>query len=108
MKLGHLVHEFVDEKLDTFMVWSRLPSDRHGASIQVFDEDNFKVLGDDFVISHAPLAYHRIDLSAVDPGEYVAKMILYNFETRVSVPGIVTSSDTRFEREFEFARLTID
>ena len=108
MELGHLVHEFVDEKLDTFMVWSRLPSDNHGASIQIFDKDNVKVLGDDFVISHAPLAYHRIDLSSLPSGEYVAKMILYNFETRVSVPGTVTSSDTRFKREFEFARLTID
>ena len=51
-----------------------------------------------------PLSYRRIDLSSLAPGEYVAKMILYNYETRVSVPGTVTSSDTRFDREFEFAR----
>ena len=108
MELGHLVHEFVDEKLDTYMLWSRRLFDKHSVSIQVFDKDNVKVLGEDFVIRHDPLAHHRIDLSALDPGEYVAKMILYNFETRVSVPGTVTSSDTRFEREFEFARLTID
>ncbi len=108
MELGHLVHEFVDEKLDTYMLWSRRLFDKHSVSIQIFDKDNVKVLGDDFVISHAPLAYHRIDLSSLPSGEYVAKMILYNYETRVSVPGIVTSSDTRFKREFEFARLTID
>ena len=65
MKLGHLVHEFVDEKLDTYMLWSRLLFERHSVSIQIFDKDNVKVLGDDFVISHAPLAYHRIDLSSL-------------------------------------------
>ena len=104
IKIGNLLYKTDGSTLELNVLWTSLPQDTHAVSVQFANDEGSRVGGQDFVFHYDSLSYHRIDLSSLAAGEYVAKMILYNYETRVSVPGTVTSSDTRFEREFEFAR----
>ena len=108
LELGHYVQERVGDKLDFYFAWRQLPTDLHAVSLQLFDEDNAKALGEDFVIGEVPLAHQRMDLSALAPGEYVLKMIVYNVETGASLPGRTAVSGRRFKRELELTRLTLD
>ena len=107
IQLGNLLPIQNENALDLYFLWKRLPEDSYSFSIQFFDADDNKALGQDFVIGLEPLAHHRIDFSALDPGDYQVKLIVYNFETRVSVPGTVISADAHFDRELEIMRLTI-
>ena len=107
IQLGNLLPILNEDTLDLYLLWKRLPQDSHSVSIQFFDNDGNKALGQDFVIGLEPLAHHRIDMSALEPGDYQVKLIVYNFETRVSVPGTVISADAHFDRELEIMRLTI-
>ena len=104
IEIGNLLYKTDGNTLELNVLWTSLPQDTHAVSVQFVDDEGSRIGGQDFVFHYDPLSYHRIDLSSLDPGEYVAKMILYNYETRVSVPGTVTSNDSRFDREFEFAR----
>lgn len=96
------------EQLETFLLWNKLPEDAHGVSIQLFDQDGEKVAGNDFTIRHDSLSRHLLDLSPLDPGDYTLKLILYHYETRASVAGIVVNAQSRFERELEIGSVTID
>ena len=108
IRLGNLWKDVADGIFDIFFLWNTLPLDTHSVSIQFFDADGNKAYGQDFVIGHDPLARHRLTVSSLAPGEYVAKLIVYNYDTGVSVPGTVTSSQTRFDRELEIARISVD
>ena len=88
--------------------WTSLPDEAHGVSIQVFDRTGEKVAGSDFTIRHNSLSRHQLDLSSLVPGNYNVKMILYNYETRVSVPGAITSDQARFERALDLGLIRID
>ena len=108
LKLSNLTYAIDNGSLDVSVWWKSRPRDTHSFSIQFFDTDGNKAHGQDFVIGHDPLAHHRLDLSSLAPGDYLANLIVYNYDTGVSVPGTVTSSETRFERELEIARFTIE
>ena len=107
MQLGNLLSERDGSILDIYFLWKRLPTKSHSLSIQFFDAAGDKMLGQDFVIGSEPLANYRLNISALPSGEYSAKLIVYNFDTGVSVPGVLRSSQTPFDREFEFARLSL-
>ncbi len=107
IQLGNLLPIRNENAIDLYFLWKRLPEDSHSVSIQFFDSDGNKALGQDFVIGLEPVAHHRIEMSALQPGDYQVKMIVYNFETRISVPGTVIGSDSRFERVLEFEQITV-
>ena len=96
------------DSLDIQTWWSSLPNEAHGVSIQLFDQTGAKVAGSDFTIRHNALYRHQLDLSSLDSGEYNVKMILYNYQTRVSVPGTMTGDQTRFERVLDLGLIDID
>ena len=108
IRLMNLLQDFDGEHLNLAFWWTNLPRDAHAVSIQVFDPSGAKVAGSDFVIHHVTLAHHRLNLSSLERGDYLVKLILYNFETGISVPGTVTRAQTRFERELEIGRITIE
>ncbi len=108
MVLANVLLKTDGDRLETNLLWNKLPEAAHGVSIQIFDPLGEKVTGSDFIVRHDALSTHRLDLSSLDPGDYSVKLILYNYETRVSVPGTVTSSQARFERELEIGFITVD
>lgn len=91
--------------LDTW--WTKLPEEAHGVSIQVFDQAGAKIAGSDFTIRHDSLSRHRLDLPPLAPGDYIVKLILYHYESRASVAGVVASEQARFERELEIGSIMI-
>ena len=108
IQLANLLHKIDEESIDLYLWWKNRPLETPAISLQLFAKQGVKVAQQDFVIGHQPLARHRIDISGLSPGDYLAKLILYNYDTGVSVPGTVTSSQTHFDRELEIARITID
>lgn len=87
--------------------WTRLPEDAHGVSIQLFDHAGVKITGSDFTIRHDSLSRHRLDLPPLAPGDYAVKLILYQYESRASVAGVVVSAEAQFERELEIGSIAI-
>ena len=104
--LANLLVALNEEDMTIQMRWSALPGPKHAFSVQFFDEAGNKAHNQDFVIGDGALARHRLDISNLPPGNYVVKLIVYDFNTRVSVSGLATGTSTRFERELEIA--TID
>ena len=96
------------EELETLLLWNKLPDVAHGVSIQLFNRAGAKIAGSDFTIRHDSLSSHRLDLRPLDPGDYTLKLILYHYETRASVAGIIVDAQSRFERELEIGSITID
>ncbi len=104
IELGNMHYEVAGDRLELQLLWRSLPEETHSISVQFVDGEGARVGGQDFVIGHEPLARYVIDLSGLETGVYVAKLILYNFETLASAPGRLTGSDQRFERELELAQ----
>ena len=73
-------------------------------SVQVFSAAGDKALAQDFVIGHRALAAHQIDISSLTPGDYRLKLIVYNYDSKASVAGTVSSNGGRFERELDLAK----
>ena len=108
IQLGNLLFDIQDEQAELQLLWTRLPEEAHSISIQFMDADGARAAGQDFVIGLEPLAAYRIDLSSLPAGEYRVKLILYDFATGVSVPGMEMASQARFERALEIARFGVE
>ncbi len=108
MQLGNLLSTHDESFLDVYLLWKRRTTEKHSVSIQFFDGAGSKIHGQDFIIGREPLAHHRLDLSALPAGDFSAKLIVYNYDTGVSVPGVLGSSLTRFDRELEFTQLSLN
>ncbi len=99
-KLQNVFHEFADDALELQFHWSALPDETHSVSLQIFDAAGQRALGQDSVIPNQSLVRQSLDLSALPPGAYTVKLIVYNFESGASAPG-QTVDGARFERELE-------
>ncbi|MCY3917921.1 MAG: hypothetical protein OXG49_18110 [Chloroflexi bacterium] len=106
--LGNVLLKSDGEALETYLLWNKLPDLAHGVSVQLFDQAGAKVAGSDFTIRHDSLSRHRLDLPPLEPGDYSVKLILYHYETRASVAGIVVSAQSRFGRELEIGSIPIE
>ena len=67
-----------------------------------------KVQQDDRVISGEPVDVMKLDISSLPSGEYTVKLIVYDFESKASQPGMRVDGAGRFEREIEIARLSVN
>ena len=108
IRLGNLLVDSHPGELELHLFWTRLPSESHAFSVQIFDDGGAKVAGTDFTVGLDPLARRRADISSWSPGDYDLKLILYNYDSGVSVPGALASSGERFERELDIGRITIE
>ena len=86
-RLANLHVAVEEEHLEIQMRWGALPMPKHAFSVQFFDGSGNKARNQDFVIGDESLAHYRLDISSLPPGNYAVKLIVYDFETRVSVPG---------------------
>ena len=107
IQLGNLLASLNEGKLDLQLLWKRLPSETHAISFQFFNAAGAKIHNQDFVFHHDPLGRYQIDLSSLESGTYGARLIVYNYDTGNSLPGLLPSSQTRFDRELEFFQFRI-
>ena len=108
IQLGNLLLARDGERLDLYLLWSRLPQTAHALSVQFLDESGARRHGQDAVIGLEPAAKLEIDLSPLPPGDYRVVMIVYDTETRASVPGMVVSQQRPFARELDIGNLTVE
>lgn len=96
------------DSLTLNLMWKSLPRAAHVVSLQVFDEGGDRVLGTDFTFRHKALSQGELELSSLPSGNYSVRVIVYDFASGVSVPGLIVGADTRFERAFEIDRITVE
>ena len=105
--LANLLTDFNDDQLSVDSWWQRGDIRGHAYTIQVFDEWGIKQVQIDQVIDSRPLSRRQIDTSALEPGDYVAKLIVYETESGRSQSGTIQSARQTVERELEIARFRV-
>ena len=107
-QLANYEVERSSDSLNFYFWWRRTIGKDYSLSLQVFDVESNKVLWLDAVISGEPLDQFAFDISELAGGEYVVKLIVYNFVTIVSQGGTVVAEQRRFDRDLELLRFTVD
>lgn len=108
IRLANRLFSVTDNALHVYLWWSDARRGDHAYSIQVFDSAGDKVAQVDQVIRYDPLAYQRIDISLLPPGDYFARLIVYHVDSKKSQPGTITQSQQSFLRELDIAHFSID
>lgn len=108
MNLVNALMKFDGKNLELYLLWGRLAQEPHSVSLQIFDQAGEKVHGADTIIPHDSAMDLILDLRSLEPSTYLAKLILYNFETGATVSGVMTGANAYFDRELELARFTVD
>ena len=106
-ELSNLVVEKTQDALNVYFWWHRILQNEFSFSLQVFDRQSNKVTSKDAVIWREPLDVHSLDIRSLHEGEYTLKLIVYDFESHVSQPGVITGTHERFERAVEIARFSV-
>ena len=106
-ELGNLLHDQTSDSLAVFVRWSRTIGDEYSFSLQIFDQRANKVLQMDSVIGDDPIDVNAFNLAGLPPGVYIVKLIVYDRESLVSQPGVITTDGHAFEREVEVLQFTI-
>ena len=82
LRIANITLEASQDTVDIQLMW--LPpalKEPHSISIQVFDSSGAKVLGQDTTIGYRTLTRQLIDVSSLPPGNYVVKLIVYDYNT---------------------------
>ena len=80
--LANLLADWDGDQLSIDSWWQRGKYRGYAYTIQVFNEQGEKQLQIDQVIDSRPLSHAQIDTSSLEPGDYVAKLIVYDKEYR--------------------------
>lgn len=110
LKLENALLDHQASALDLYLYWKTRPieDEIYAYSIQIVDPAGDKAQQADFVIGHEPLAYHRLDKSTLRPGDYVANLIVYGYNTGLRVSGTVGGSQDTFDWQLELTRFSIE
>ncbi len=110
LKLENALLEASDSEIHIYLYWTDRPEWEaiYSYSTRIFDAAGAKVQQGDFVIGHSPLAYHRLDKSALTPGAYALKLIVYDYETGFKASGLVVEDQSEFDHQLELLRFTIN
>ena len=106
--LNSLISEIHDEQILFYFWWNRNNVRGHAFSVQLFDKMGNKVTQADHVITVEPLLRIEIDISALEAGEYLAKLIVYDSATKQSQSGTIVQNQQWFRRELEIANFSVD
>ncbi len=107
MELDNVLVEASAAALDVYFWWRAILPGEFSFSLQVYDQAASRALGEDAVISRAPLDARRLDIAALPPGDYSLQLIVYDFATGQSLAGAISGTGERVEREVEIARFSV-
>ena len=108
MQLENIVHQLEDGHLTFFLWWSTIIDDQYAVSLQIFDGIESKAQQFDAEVGGDPIDIFNLDVSQLDPGEYVVRLILYEIDSLKSQAGTIITSEQRFERASDIVRFSID
>jgi len=106
LRIANIMLEASQDIVDVQIMW--LPpalKEPHSISIQVFDASGAKVLGQDSTIGYSTLTRQLTDVSTLPLGDYVVKLIVYNYNTGLTASGTALKDGARFERQLEIATI---
>ena len=95
------------DRVRFYLAWTNQTPTAYSFSIQLFGEDGQMVLQQDSVILRELLSIFEIDTSQLPEGQYVVKLIVYDFETGKSQSGTIQATMDPFDREFELAEIAL-
>ncbi len=107
-ELANILLERQGDDLNLALWWTNTIANQYAYSLQLFDASGNKVAQLDDVIGGAALSSRSLNIADLPAAEYTAKLILYDFESQVSQPGILVDVQRKFNREVEIARLRLD
>ena len=107
-QLANYKVESSPESLAFYFWWRQTIGKDYSLSLQVFDAEGNKALWLDAVISGEPLDQFSFDVSELAGGEYVVKLIVYDFAAKASQSGLVLARQQRFNRDIELLRFAVD
>ncbi|MCY4018084.1 MAG: glycosyltransferase family 39 protein [Chloroflexi bacterium] len=105
--LANLLTDLDAKQLSIDLWWQRDNIRGYAYTIQVFREGGEKQLQIDQVIGSRPLSRATFDTSGLEPGDYIAKLIVYESQSGQSQRGTILSAQQTVERELEIARFSI-
>lgn len=105
--LGNVKHERVAGELNIYLWWRRSLKGLSSVSLQVFDDQANRVDQPDAVISREPIDIFSFDIASLPAGEYVVKLIVYDFASKASYSGEIINGKQRFERAVQIASFTV-
>ena len=107
-RLGNVRHERQADKLMIYLWWRWALDGVSSVSLQVFDDQSNRVDQLDAVISREPIDVFSFDVASLPAGEYVVKLIVYDFASKTSYSGEIVNGKQRFERAVQIASFTVD
>ncbi len=107
IKLANIMTELGGDVFSVNLWWQRGDIDGHAYTIQVFKAGGDKQLQADRVIDSRPLSSAQFDISALQAGDYAAKLIVYETASGKSQSGTILDTQQTVAREFEIARFTV-
>ena len=105
--LGNVKHKREADKLMIYLWWRRSLDGLSSVSLQVFDDQSNRVDQLDAVISREPIDIFSFDIASLPAGEYVVKLIVYDFASKASFGGEIINGKQQFERAVQIASFTL-
>ena len=106
-KLDNALVRGSSDALSIYLRWLQTIDEKYSFTLQIFDSGSDKVQQIDRVISGEPVDIVHFDISPLPADEYTVKLIVYEFDSGVSQPGLLLDGEERFQREVEIARISV-
>ncbi len=107
-QLQNIAIEHTDDVLKVHFWWTDKIFNQYAFSLQIFDQQGNKQQQLDDVIGGGPTYSYLMDISTFTAGDYVVKLILYDFLTQESQSGNILAQQQRFDREVELLHFSVE
>ena len=105
--LGNVIHKRAAGELMIYLWWRKSLDGLTSVSLQVFDDQANKVDQLDAVISREPIDIFSFDITSLLKGEFIVKLIVYDFASKESYRGVIINGNQQFERAVQIASFTL-
>ena len=106
-ELGNLVYELGADILTVYVRWLHTIDKVYSFTLQIFGDTGNKVRQFDRVISGDPIDIVTFDTADFSAGDYVVKLIVYDRESIVSQPGILTKDRQPIIRDLDVISFSV-
>ena len=105
--LANILLQPTADELNVYTWWTRTLANEYAFSLQLFDSLGEKVAQLDDVVGGDALYAHSLNIAALPPDDYSAKLILYDFTSHESQPGVLLMDQQPFVREVDIPGISI-
>ena len=107
-ELANIMVEQDEAALTVYAWWQQTQFGVYAYTTQLFDRVGAKVGSQsDDLIGNSGFYARSLNISSLPAGDYVVKLIVYDYVSQESQAGTIVDAGQRFEREVDIARFTI-